>query len=150
MPSGMTTRSGIGASTASSTALLANAGGTKATDTSAPVSLMASATVANTGTCTPSTSTVVPALRGFTPPTTCEPDATIRLVCLVPSEPVMPWTMILEFSVSQMAMSCVPRPLLAGQLTRPSPGAGHGVDLLEQRQLRLCEDPAAVLGVVAV
>jgi hypothetical protein len=72
---------------------------------------MASATVANTGTCTPSTSTVVPALRGFTPPTTCEPDATIRLVCLVPSEPVMPWTMILEFSVSQMAMSVSPSSL---------------------------------------
>src|SRR6478752_7136993 len=74
MPSVMTTHSGIDASTASSTALLAKAGGTKATDTSAPVSLMASATVANTGTCKPSTSTVLPALRGLTPPTTCEPD----------------------------------------------------------------------------
>src|SRR3954453_8421992 len=150
MPSVMTTHNGIAASTASMTASFAKAGGTKTTDTSASVSFIASDTVAKTGTEVPSTSTVVPALRGFTPPTTCAPEATIRRVCLVPSEPVMPWTMILEFSVSQIAMSCVPRPLLAGQLGRASRGAVHGVALLEQRQLRLREDPAAVLGVVAV
>ena len=112
MPSVMTTHRGMAASTASTTASFANAGGTKTTDTSASVSLMASDTEANTGTAVPSTSTFVPALRGFTPPTTRAPDASMRRVCLVPSEPVMPWTMILEFSVSQMAMSVVlvPRP----------------------------------------
>src|SRR3954449_12931682 len=104
-PSVITTASGISASIASITADLVNAGGTKMTDTSAPVSLIASATVANTGSSVPSKSTLVPALRGLTPPTTLVPAASIRLVCLEPSEPVMPWTMTLESLVSQIAMS---------------------------------------------
>ena len=45
MPSVMTTANGISASIASTTADFANAGGTKMTDTLAPVSLIASATV---------------------------------------------------------------------------------------------------------
>jgi hypothetical protein len=52
---------------------LAKAGGTNSTLTSAPVSDIASATVANTG--MPSTS--VPAFLGLTPPTTFVPEATI-------------------------------------------------------------------------
>ena len=84
------------------------AGGTKMTETSAPVSSIASATVPNTGTVTPpSNSTVVPALRGFTPPTIWVPDASMRWVCFMPSEPVMPWTMTLVFSVRKIAMVCV-------------------------------------------
>ncbi|MCA9237272.1 MAG: DUF1501 domain-containing protein, partial [Planctomycetales bacterium] len=79
----------------------ANGGGTKAIDTSAPVSFMASATVANTGSSMslPSLSTcetLVPALRALTPPTTWVPAFSMRAVCLVPSPPVMPCTMTLE------------------------------------------------------
>ena len=72
------------------------AGGTKATDTSAPVSAIASATVPKTGSSWPPSSTVVPALRALTPPTMLAPASTIKVVCLVPIPPVMPWTMILE------------------------------------------------------
>ncbi len=97
----MMTSSPISASMASTTASLVNAGGTKATDTSAPVFSMASATEPKTGSSTslPSASTcvtVVPALRALTPPTTLVPDLSMRAVCLVPSPPVMPWTMTLE------------------------------------------------------
>ena len=86
---------------ASMAASLAKAGGTKATDTSAPVFSMASLTVPKTGSSTalPSLSswdTVVPALRAFTPPTMFVPALSMRRVCLVPSPPVMPWTMTLE------------------------------------------------------
>ena len=46
------------------------------------------ATVPNTGTETPpSKSTVVPALRGLTPPTMEVPLLSIRWVCFMPSEP---------------------------------------------------------------
>src|SRR5690348_15408621 len=61
-PSVITTASGIPASTASITESLVKAGGTKPTVTVAPVSDMASATVAKTGNDEPSISTVVPAL----------------------------------------------------------------------------------------
>ena len=106
----MTTSSGISASMASMIASLANSGGTKAIDTSAPVSSMASATVPNTGKSTslPSLSTcdtVVPALRALTPPTTWVPALSISAVCLVPSPPVMPWTMTLESLFRKIAMS---------------------------------------------
>jgi hypothetical protein len=89
---------------ASMIASLENAGGTKAIETSAPVSFMASATEPKTGSSTslPSLSwwvTVVPALRAFTPPTTWVPALSIILVCLVPSPPVMPWTMTLLSAV---------------------------------------------------
>ena len=67
----MTTASGILASIASMAAALVKGAGTKMTLTSAPVAAIASATVPKTGTCTPpGKSTVVPALRGLTPPTT--------------------------------------------------------------------------------
>ncbi len=106
MPSVMTTASGMAASIASTTALLAKAGGTKMTDTSAPVSAMASATEPKIGSSTPSIVTVLPALRGLTPPTTLLPDASMRPACLVPSDPVRPWTMILLFSSRRIDMCC--------------------------------------------
>ena len=76
----------------------------------------------------------MPALRGLTPPTTWAPDASIRVVCFMPSEPVMPWTMIFEFSVSQMAMSVSLSLPGRSQLGRARGGTVHRVDLLEQRQ----------------
>ena len=98
MPSVITTTSGTAASTASSTASRANRGGTKTTETSAPVSSTASATEPKTG----MPSTCSPALRGLTPPTTSVPEATIRRVCLRPSDPVMPCTMTLDEPVRKM------------------------------------------------
>src|SRR3954470_4249310 len=146
-PSVITTASAISASMASTTAPLVNAGGTKMTDTSAPVSLIASATVAKTGSDVPSKSTVVPALRGLTPPTTLVPAASIRLVCLEPSEPVMPWTMTFESLVSQIAITSLPRSReLGGALGR----SVHRVHPLDQRVVGAVEDGPAFLGVVAV
>src|SRR3954468_5601004 len=72
-PSVMMTTSGMPASIASTTAALVWAGGTKTTDTSAPVTSMASETDPKTGTSTSPNATDVPALRGFTPPTTDVP-----------------------------------------------------------------------------
>ena len=60
------------------------------TVTSAPVLAIASATDPKTGMLVPSKSTSVPALRGLTPPTMWVPAASMRRVCLEPSEPVMP------------------------------------------------------------
>ena len=90
-PSVMHTTNGISASMDSMTALLVNLAGTKITDTLAPVAAMASLTVPNTGTLTPSrNSTFWPALRGLVPPTICDPESIMRWVCFMPSEPVMP------------------------------------------------------------
>ena len=88
-------------SMASIIASFVNAGGTNAIDTSAPVASIASATDPKTGSsiALPSLSvceTVVPALRALTPPTTLVPAFSMSAVCLVPSPPVMPWTMTLE------------------------------------------------------
>src|SRR5215213_1999879 len=154
MPSVMTTASPICASTASMTALLANGGGTKMTLTSAPVSFMASATPPKTGTLAPSKSTVVPALRGFTPPTIAVPEASMRWVCLLPSEPVMPWTMTLLFSLRKIdiLVSCreSERRSGGGEFGGPARGAVHRVDHGHQGVVGLGEDPAAFLDVVAV
>src|SRR5690349_6521189 len=117
------------------------------TVTSAPVSVIASPTVAKTGSSVPSKSTAVPALRGLTPPTTLVPAASMRRVCLEPSEPVMPWTMTLESLVSQIAMSSLPR---SRELGGPLGRAVHRVDPLHQRVVRTVEDGPAGLGVVAV
>src|SRR5262245_21880650 len=101
----MTTASGMPASMASTTADLVNCAGTKMTVTFAPVASIASRTVPKTGTVTPpSKSTVVPALRGLTPPTMFVPDLSMRCVCFMPSEPVMPWTMTFESALRKMAM----------------------------------------------
>src|SRR3954468_17358469 len=175
MPSVMTTAIPIWASTASRTASLANFGGTKMTLTSAPVSFMASATLPNTGTAAPSKSTLWPALLGFTPPTMAVPEASIRWVCLRPSEPVMPWTMTLLFSVRKIDMSdesCSaelggPLPgarrelASGGEEGGPSLGGGgelggaagsavHRVHHGHQRVGGLGEDPPTLLHVVAV
>lgn len=92
MPSVMTTARPMPASAASITAALAKAGGTNTTLTSAPVDRIPSATDPKTGTARSSKSTVRPALRGLTPPTTFVPAASMRRVCFMPSPPVMPWT----------------------------------------------------------
>src|SRR5438270_1341163 len=144
IPSVMTTASGICASTASIIAALAKAGGTKMTDTSAPVSFIASATPAKTGTVTPSKSICCPALRGLVPPTMFVPARSIRRVCRDPSEPVTPWTMTRESLVSQIAMS---RPR---QFGRPPGGAVHRVHAFDERVVRAVQDPPALVGVVAV
>src|SRR4051794_188965 len=154
MPSVMTTASPMRASMASITASLANLGGTKTTLTSAPVSFIASATEPKTGTEAPSKSTLVPALLGFTPPTTAVPEASIRWVCLRPSEPVMPWTMTLLFSVRKIdicLLSCSRGPgRSGGELGGAAGGAVHGVHHGHQRVGGLGEDPPALLDVVAV
>src|SRR3954463_5594579 len=135
MPSVMTTASPICASTASRTAPFAPAGGTKMTLTSAPVSFIASATLPNTGTVAPSNSTLSPAFFGFTPPTIAVPEVSMRWVCLRPSEPVMPWTMTLLFSLRKIDISQV---LFVpggsgGELGGPAGGAVHGVHHGDQR-----------------
>src|SRR6478735_11680831 len=153
MPSVMTTASPIWASIASMTAAFANGGGTKMTLTSAPVSFMASATPPNTGTLTPSKSTLVPALRGFTPPTIAVPEASMRWVCLLPSDPVMPWTMTLLFSLRKIdiLVSCRESGRSGGgEFGGPARGAVHRVDHGHQGVVGLGEDPAALLDVVAV
>src|SRR5215213_3746090 len=146
MPSVITTQSGMPASMASTTAPLANRGGTNTTVTSAPVSAIASGTELKTGSVVASNSTFCPPLPGVTPPTTLVPARSIRRVCLLPSEPVMPWTMTLLFSVSQIAMSAP----LRGKLGGPVGRTVHRVHLFQVRQRRLGEDAAADLGVVAV
>src|SRR5919205_1231496 len=137
MPSVITTASPIWASTASSTAPFAPAGGTKMTLTSAPVSFIASATLPNTGTLAPSNSTDSPAFFGFTPPTIAVPEASMRWVCLRPSEPVMPWTMTLLFSLRKIDISL-------GSCLR-SEGAARS-----RGPPRACEGAPALLHVVAV
>src|SRR4051794_22622486 len=140
------------ASIASIAAALVYAGGTKTTDTSAPVFSMASATLPNTGT-EPSAKTAdSPALRGLTPPTTSVPESSIRWVCFMPSEPVMPWTMTLELSVRKIAI-CVSLALSVrrvGELGGPVGRSVHGVHERDQRVVRALEDPPALLDVVAV
>src|ERR671926_1464982 len=153
MPSVMTTASGIWASTASMTAFFAPAGGTKMTLTSAPVSFIASATPPNTGTVAPSNSTVWPAFLGFTPPTIAVPEASMRWVCLRPSEPVMPWTMTLLFSLRKIDIStesCSGGGGSGGELGGPAGGAVHRVHQGHQRGVCLGQDPPALLHVVAV
>src|ERR1700712_2330199 len=152
MPSVMTTASPICASTASRTAPFAPAGGTKMTLTSAPVSFIASATEPNTGTVAPSKSTLSPAFFGFTPPTIAVPEASMRWVCLRPSEPVMPWTMTLLFSLRKIDISLRPvrKGRSGGEFGGPARGAVHRVDHGHEGMVGLGEDPAALLDVVAV
>src|SRR5689334_10531043 len=150
----MTTSSGISASIASMIASLANFGGTKTTETSAPVSFIASATVPNTGSSTslPPESlcdTVVPALRALTPPTSWVPAFSISAVCLVPSPPVMPWTMTLEFAFKKMDIGH-----LSLRLVRQLGGfvgtGVHGLGLDDQWMVGLGQDAPALVDVVAV
>jgi hypothetical protein len=102
MPSVITTTRSSAASTASSTAALAWAGGTKTTETFAPVAAFASPTESKTGTGRSSKVTPWPPLPGVTPPTIRVPAAIMRAVCLRPSEPVMPCTTTREVASNQI------------------------------------------------
>src|SRR5215467_14121747 len=144
----MTITSGMAASMASVTAALVPAGGTNTTDTSAPVSAIASPTVANTGTSRPVRPIVWPALRGLVPPTTLVPAAIIRAPCLLPSDPVMPCTMILLSAVRKMAMSCSVRG--RGQFGGAPRRVVHGGHLLDDAEPGLVQDAPSLGGVVAV
>src|ERR1700754_5147686 len=144
MPSVMTMASGMRASMASITASLVRSAGTKMTDTSAPVAAMVSATVPNTGTSVPFSSTVWPALRGLVPPTTCVPAASMRAPCLRPSEPVMPWIRTRLWLVRKIAISCSVRGVRGRQLGGAPGGIVHGRYLLDHADPGFVEDPAAL------
>src|SRR6185369_8396635 len=151
----MTTSSGISASMASMIASLANFGGTKMIDTSAPVFSMASTTLPNTGKSTlcPSMSlcdTVVPALRALTPPTIWVPALSIRAVCVVASPPVMPWTMTLLSFVRKIAMSVLSGLCGFGFGGGDVGGFVHRADLCHQRVVGLGEDATTLVDIVAV
>src|SRR5580700_1382042 len=148
-PSVMTTASGILASIASITAAFVPAGGTKITETLAPVAAMASATVPNTGTSWPESTIVWPAFLGLVPPTTLAPAAIIRAPCLLPSEPVMPWTMILLSAVRKIAISCSRRGR-SGQLGGAPRRIIHRGHLLDHSDRGLVQDAPALGRVVAV
>src|SRR6516165_2265183 len=150
----MTTSSGISASMASIMASLANVGGTKMIDTSAPVFSFASATPPNTGSLIirpplSSCVTVVPALRAFTPPTIWVPALSIRAVWMVASLPVMPWTMTLFSLVRKIAMGHVPFSG-ARQLSGLVRGLVHRGHQRHQRVVGRGQDATAFLDVVGV
>src|SRR6478736_5527644 len=154
-PSVITTARPIRASIASMIASLVNAGGTNSTEVSAPVLAIASATEPNTGCRVPSKSTVLPALRAFTPPTMVVPEASIRRVCLVPSEPVMPCTMTRDFSVRKIAIGFSDSRARAVQTGKGEFGGlvgarVHGLGLDHQRMIRLVQDPPTLKHVVPV
>src|SRR5699024_4868191 len=92
--------------------------------------------------------TVVPALRAFTPPTMLVPALSIRAVCLVPSPPVMPWTMTLESLFRKIDMWW--SPLLCGELGGLVGRLVHGSDDRDERMVRLGQDAAALFDAVAV
>src|SRR6516225_4755293 len=154
IPSVMTTSSGISASMASMMASLANFGGTKMIDTSAPVFSIASATPPNTGSLMSrpplsSCVTVVPALRAFTPPTIWVPALSIRAVWTVASLPVMPWTMTLLSLFRKMDMGHIPFSG-ARQLGGLVCGLVHRGHQRHQWVVGLGQDATAFLDVVAV
>src|ERR1700712_24528 len=104
---------------------------------------MASLTLPSTG--TPSRSW--PALRALTPATTFVPAFSMRRVCLAPPEPVIPWTTILEFSVSQIATGS---DRLLREFGGPTGRPVHRVLEVDDRQIGLGQDAAPLLDVVAV
>src|SRR4051812_26887524 len=137
-------------------ASLANFGGTKMIDTSAPVFSIASTTEPNTGSSmslslTSLCDTVVPALRALTPPRIWVPALSMRAVCVVASPPVMPWTMTLLSLVKKIAMS-----VLSGLRCFGSLGGGdvggfvHRADLRHEWVVGFGEDATALVDVVAV
>src|SRR5215469_4537997 len=148
-PSVITITSGVAASIASMTAAFVPLSGTNTTDTLAPVAAIASPTVAKTGSSSPASSTVCPALRGLVPPTTVAPALIMRAPCLRPSAPVMPCTMIRLSAFRKMAMSCSVRGR-GGQLGGAARRVVHGRDLLDDGQRRLCQDRPALGRLVAV
>src|ERR1700728_42014 len=145
-PSVISRHSGMRSSMASITASFVYAAGTNTTETSAPVAAIVSATVPNTGTSVPFKATVCPALRGFVPPTTLAPAASILAPCLVPSDPVMPWIMIRLWPVRKIAISCPLRGQFGGACRR----AVHRVDPFHHGDAGLVQDPPALDRVVAV
>src|SRR3712207_3874450 len=155
----MTTSRPMPASIASTQASLVKAGGTKTTDTSAPVSFIASSTEPNTGSSLPASSTEVPALRALTPPTMLEPASSMSVVCFEPMPPVMPWTMILLSLLRKIDISLLCS--LSGCDSGWGSGAVgelgglvgrtvHRVDHRHQGVVQLLEDRPALLDVVAV
>ena len=86
------------------TAAFVNLAGTKITEVSAFVAAIASLALLKTGIASPSKSTTCPPLPGVTPPTTFVPDASILLVCLLPSDPVIPCTRTRLFSFKKIAI----------------------------------------------
>src|SRR5208282_2205459 len=107
------------------------------------------ATVPNTGTSAPFSSTVWPALRGLVPPTIWVPAASIRAPCLRPSEPVMPWIITRLWPVRKMAISCSLRGG-ARQFRGPAGRAVHRRHLLDHGYGRLLQDASPLRGVVPV
>ncbi len=140
----MHTTSSICASTASRTASFAYFAGTKTTETLAPVASFASCTEPKTGIGFSSKRTDSPPLPGVTPPTMREPDINIRWVCLRPSEPVMPWTMMRDWWSRKIDICCSSGFRRGGRcefggLAR---GVVHGVNHGDQRMGVLGEDVA--------
>src|SRR5215469_10931503 len=148
-PSVITITSGVAASIASMTAAFVPLSGTNTTDTLAPVAAIASPTVAKTGSSSPASSTVCPALRGLVPPTTVVPALIMRAPCLRPSEPVMPCTMIRLPPVRKIAISCSRRGC-GGQLGGAARRVVHGRDLLDHGNLGGVEYPPPLVSVIAV
>src|SRR3954452_22639377 len=101
MPSVMQMTSGRPAAVASRMPSAANGGGTKITETFAPVSFTASSTVLKTG----QPSCVVPPLPGVTPPTTLVPYSAQALAWNVPSRPVIPCTISSVFLSTKTAIT---------------------------------------------
>src|SRR5882762_7013032 len=112
MPSVMQITSGTPAAVASRIPSAANGGGTKITDTFAPVSFTASSTVLNTG----QPSCVVPPLPGVTPPTTFVPYSAQPFAWNVPSRPVIPCTISRVFLSTRTAIT-----YHLSRLRRPDP-----------------------------
>src|SRR6476469_11226424 len=140
---------------ASMIASLANFGGTKMIDTSAPVFSIASTTVPNTGSSmslslTSLCDTVVPALRALTPPTIWVPALSIRAVCVVASPPVMPCTMTLLSLVRKIAMSVLSGLRGFGFGGGDVGGFVHRADLCYQWMIGFGKNAPALFDVVAV
>src|SRR6056297_3919337 len=97
-------------------------------------------------------STSWPSLPGVTPATTCAPLAIMRRVCLVPSDPVMPWTWILLLESSQMAICCSLLSCRASgcEFGDPAGGVVHGFHEFDEVVLGLFQDATSFFGVIAV
>src|SRR5690606_2153919 len=85
-----------------------------------------------------------------TPPTMSVPEASMRVVCFMPSEPVMPWTMTLESLVRKIAMAGRSLRCRGGELSGLGRGAVHGVDDGDEWVVGCGEDLATLFHGVAV
>src|ERR1051325_4211160 len=143
IPSVMQTTSVSPASTPSRIASAAKGGGTTIAEAVAPVSFIASATVSKIGTLF---SNSCPRLPGVTPATTCVPYARLSCACRAPKLPVMPWTRILVWGVTRMAMQFIS--LTSNRLDNLLRRVRHRVPA-DERQTRVSEDLLSDLHVVA-